>query len=43
MVDQSIAISSPNEVFKQLKSVSVDIKTDRNYQNAMRLSKNLGY
>ena len=41
--DKFIAISNPYEVFKQIKKVSVDIKTDWNYPNAMRPSENPGY
>ncbi len=41
--DQFVAIANPYEVFKQIKKVSVDIKTDWNYPNAMRPAENPGY
>jgi hypothetical protein len=41
--DRFIAISNPYEVFKKIKEVSVDIKTDWNYPNAMRPAENPGY
>jgi membrane protein YdbS with pleckstrin-like domain len=41
--DRFIAIENPYEVFKQIKQVSVDIKTDWNYPNAMRPAGNPGY
>jgi len=41
--DRWEAISNPYEVFKQLKKVSVDIKTDFNYPNALRPKTNPGY
>jgi hypothetical protein len=37
------AIPEPYEVFKKIKQISVDIKTDENYPNAMRPSENPGY
>ena len=41
--DQFIAVPNPYEVFKGIKEVSVDIKTDWNYPNAMRPEQNPGY
>lgn len=41
--DSFIGIKNPYEVFKKLKEVSVDIKTDWNYPNALRPSDNPGY
>lgn len=41
--DRWEAIANPYEVFKQLKKVSVDIKTDFNYPNALRPDTNPGY
>jgi hypothetical protein len=41
--DNFIAVQNPYEVFKKIKEVSVDIKTDWNYPNAMRPEENLGY
>ena len=41
--DRFVAIASPYEVFKQIKKVSVDIKTDWNYPNALRPAENPGY
>jgi membrane protein YdbS with pleckstrin-like domain len=43
LYDRWEAISNPYEVFKQLKTVSVDIKTDFNYPNALRPDTNPGY
>ena len=43
LYDRWEAISNPYEIFKQLKKVSVDIKTDFNYPNALRPSTNPGY
>jgi len=37
------AIHEPYEVFKQIKQVSVDIKTDWNYPNKLRPEDNPGY
>ncbi|NIS88188.1 MAG: hypothetical protein GWN88_25575 [Nitrospinaceae bacterium] len=37
------AVADPYKVFKILKSVSVDVKTDWNYPNAMRPESNPGY
>ncbi len=41
--DKFIAIPEPYEVFKRIKEVSVDIKTDWNYPNDLRPEKNQGY
>jgi hypothetical protein len=41
--DRFIAIANPYEVFKRIKEVSVDIKTDWNYPNALRPEGNPGY
>ncbi len=38
-----IAIQEPYEVFRQIKRVSVDIKTDWNFPNQMRPQENPGY
>ncbi len=43
LYDRWESISNPYEVFKQLKKVSVDIKTDFNYPNALRPDTNPGY
>lgn len=43
LYDQWEAISNPYEVFKRVKKVSVDIKTDFNYPNALRPDANPGY
>jgi membrane protein YdbS with pleckstrin-like domain len=43
LYDRWEAIANPYEVFKQLKKVSVDIKTDFNYPNALRPETNPGY
>ena len=37
------SIQDPYEVFKQIKQVSVDIKTDWNYPNKLRPEENPGY
>ena len=41
--DNMIAIKLPYEVFKQIKKISVDVKTDWNYPNALRPEQNPGY
>lgn len=41
--DKFISISNPYEVFKHIKEVSVDVKTDWNYPNALRPEENPGY
>jgi membrane protein YdbS with pleckstrin-like domain len=38
-----IGIEHPYDVFKKLKEVSVDVKTDWNYPNALRPPENPGY
>ena len=38
-----IGIENPYEVYKQLKTVTVDVKTDWNYPNALRPGENKGY
>jgi len=38
-----IAVANPYEVFKKVKTVSVDVKTDWNYPNKMRPDENPGY
>ena len=43
LFDNWEAISNPYEVFKQVKKVSVDIKTDFRYPNALRPETNPGY
>ncbi|MBW2436074.1 MAG: PH domain-containing protein [Deltaproteobacteria bacterium] len=41
--DKFIGIQDPYEVFKRIKEVTVNIKTDWNYPNAMRPETNPGY
>ncbi len=41
--DRFTAIKNPYEVFKKIKEVSVDIKTDWNYPNKLRPEENPGY
>jgi hypothetical protein len=41
--DRFIAISNPYEVFKRIKEIAADIKTDWNYPNALRPGTNPGY
>ena len=41
--DKFIGVEKPYEVFKRIKEVSVDIKTDWNFPNAMRPEANPGY
>ena len=41
--DKFIGIENPYEIFKRIKEVSVDIKTDWNYPNALRPESNPGY
>jgi hypothetical protein len=43
LYDRWEAIESPYEVFKKVKQVSIDIKTDFNYPNALRPETNPGY
>lgn len=41
--DQFVSIRNPYEVFRAIKGVEVDVKTDWNYPNAMRPAVNPGY
>lgn len=41
--DRFLAINNPYEVFKKIKELSVDVKTDWNYPNALRPETNPGY
>ncbi len=41
--DRFISITNPYEVFKQIKEVAVDVKTDWSYPNALRPEENPGY
>jgi hypothetical protein len=41
--DQFISIANPYEVFRAIKGVEVDVKTDWNFPNAMRPAVNPGY
>lgn len=41
--DRFTAIEQPYEVYRRLKQVSLDVKTDWNYPNALRPEKNPGY
>jgi hypothetical protein len=41
--DRFLAISNPYEIFKKIKELSVDVKTDWNYPNALRPETNPGY
>jgi hypothetical protein len=43
LYDSFTGIDHPYDVYKQLKQVSVDIKTDWNYPNALRPAQNPGY
>lgn len=43
LYDNWEAIQNPYEVFKQVKQVMLDIKTDYSYPNALRPDKNPGY
>lgn len=43
LYDRWEAISNPYELFKQVKQISVDIKTDYSYPNAFRPESNPGY
>lgn len=43
LYDKFIGINDPYGVFKKIKEVSVDIKTDWNFPNAMRPEVNPGY
>ena len=41
--DQFVSIANPYDVFRAIKGVEVDVKTDWNYPNAMRPAVNPGY
>ncbi len=41
--DKFIGINDPYRVFKQIKEISLDVKTDWNFPNAMRPQHNPGY
>jgi membrane protein YdbS with pleckstrin-like domain len=43
LYDNWYAIPNPYELFKQVKKVAVDVKTDYNYPNALRPETNPGY
>ena len=43
LYDEFVAIPTPYEVFKNIKEISVNIKTDWNYPNALRPGENPGY
>ncbi|MFH1655676.1 MAG: PH domain-containing protein [Candidatus Omnitrophota bacterium] len=43
LTDDFIAVENPYEVFKKVKTVSVDVKTDWNYPNKLRPGENPGY
>ena len=43
LFNEFIAIDEPYEVFKKIKQVSLDIKTDWNYPNQLRPEENPGY
>ena len=43
LTDDFIAVQNPYEVFKKIKTVMVDIKTDWNYPNKLRPQENPGY
>lgn len=43
LTDDFIAIQNPYEVFKKVKTVAVDVKTDWNYPNKLRPDDNPGY
>ena len=43
VLDRFTAIAEPYEVYRRLKQVSVDVKTDWNYPNALRPDVNPGY
>jgi len=43
LTDRWIAIRNPYEIFKMVKQISVDIKTDYSYPNALRPDSNPGY
>ena len=41
--DRLLAIRDPYQVYRQIKTTSVDVKTDWNYPNAIRPAENPGY
>ena len=43
LTDDFIAVNDPYEVFKTIKKVMVDVKTDWNYPNKLRPEENPGY
>lgn len=43
LTDDFIAVKNPYEVFKKIKTVMVDVKTDWNYPNKLRPEDNPGY
>ncbi len=43
ITDNFIAVENPYEVFKKIKTVMVDVKTDWNYPNKLRPDENPGY
>ncbi len=43
LTDDFIAVQNPYEVFKTIKTVMVDVKTDWNYPNKLRPDENPGY
>ena len=43
LTNDFIAVKNPYEVFKQIKTVMVDVKTDWNYPNKLRPEDNPGY
>ena len=43
LTNRWIAIKEPYEIYKQVKEISVDIKTDISYPNALRPETNPGY
>lgn len=43
LTDDFIAVENPYEVFKKVKTVGVDVKTDWNYPNKLRPEDNPGY
>jgi hypothetical protein len=43
LTDDFIGVQNPYEVFKKIKTVMIDIKTDWNYPNKLRPEENPGY
>jgi len=43
LTDDFIGVKNPYEVFKKIKTVMVDVKTDWNYPNKLRPDENPGY